>query len=158
GRAGAAAPGVLGVRPGRAPGDRGARATRNGRAGGGPRGGARRGAGAGPPAGPGGAPRGGAVSQDEPERLRRWRLVLGGGDADGVGVALDPRAAALDQALGALYERGQEGGLQDSAPNVARWLGDVRELFPQSVVRVLQQDAIERLGIQRLLAEPELLD
>jgi hypothetical protein len=41
---------------------------------------------------------------------------------------------------------------------VARWLGDVRELFPQGVVRVLQHDAIERLGFRQLLAEPELLD
>jgi Mg-chelatase subunit ChlD len=84
--------------------------------------------------------------------------VLGGGEADGVGAPLDARGAALDRALGALYEGSREGGLGDSAPNVARWLGDVRELFPQGVVRVLQHDAIERLGFRQLLAEPELLD
>ncbi len=84
--------------------------------------------------------------------------MLGGGEADGVGVELDARGAALDEALGALYEGGREGGLGDSAPNVARWLGDVRRLFPQGVVRVLQHDAIERLGFRQLLAEPELLD
>jgi hypothetical protein len=92
------------------------------------------------------------------DRLRRWRLVLGGGEADGIDVPLDARGAALDRALGALYEGSREGGLGDSAPNVARWLGDVRELFPQGVVRVLQHDAIERLGFRQLLAEPELLD
>jgi Mg-chelatase subunit ChlD len=41
---------------------------------------------------------------------------------------------------------------------VARWLGDVREHFPQRVVRVMQQDAIDRLGLDRLLLEPEMLE
>jgi hypothetical protein len=41
---------------------------------------------------------------------------------------------------------------------VARWLGDIRTYFPASVVRVMQQDAIERLRIPSLLLEPEMLD
>ena len=44
------------------------------------------------------------MSDESDDRLRRWRLVLGGGEADGLGVPLDARAAALDRALGALYE------------------------------------------------------
>ena len=44
------------------------------------------------------------------------------------------------------------------APNVARWLGELRGHFPSGVVRVVQQDAIDRLGLHRLLLEPEVLD
>ncbi|MFE0011494.1 VWA domain-containing protein, partial [Streptomyces erythrochromogenes] len=116
-----------------------------------------------------------AVGQDaaDPaggERLRRWRMVLGGGDADGTGHALTGRDAAMDAALGALYGGGGEGGsrrasgparsagLGGSAPNVARWLGDIRTYFPSSVVQVMQRDAIERLGLSTLLLEPEMLE
>jgi Mg-chelatase subunit ChlD len=41
---------------------------------------------------------------------------------------------------------------------VVRWLGEIRELFPVSVVQVMQRDAIDRLGLTRMLLEPELLD
>jgi Mg-chelatase subunit ChlD len=102
------------------------------------------------------------VSTDA-ERLRRWRLILGGDQADGTRVTLDKRDAAIDQALAALYEpradggRKRQGGLGGSAPNVARWLGDIRSFFPSSVVRVMQQDAMDRLGLKQLLLEPEML-
>ncbi|WP_230296488.1 VWA domain-containing protein [Deinococcus sp. 6GRE01] len=104
---------------------------------------------------------------DDTERRRRWRLVLGGGDADGVSdaggtplnlSALDRR---MDSALGGLYDADagpRRGGLGASAPGVARWLADLREFFPADVVRVLQADAIERLDLQQLLFEPEMLD
>ena len=94
-------------------------------------------------------------------RLRRWRLVLGGAD-DGTGVPLSGRDAQLDAALAALYDQRPGGprsaGLDPSAPNVARWLGDIREYFPSSVVSVMQKDAIERLSLHQLLLEPELLE
>ena len=99
------------------------------------------------------------------ERLRRWRLVLGGNTADGTGHPLTGRDAAMDAALGALYggkegaagSRGRSGGLGASAPSVARWLGDIRTYFPSSVVQVMQRDAIDRLGLSALLLEPEML-
>ena len=103
------------------------------------------------------------------ERMRRWRLILGGAD-DGTGTSLDGDDARIDAALGALYDSdadqggssqtgGQRGsGLAASAPRVARWLGDIRTFFPVSVVQVMQKDAIERLGLTRLLLEPEMLD
>ncbi|WP_198679262.1 VWA domain-containing protein [Thermomonospora amylolytica] len=102
------------------------------------------------------------------ERLRRWRMVLGGEDADGTGVGLSGDDARMDAALEALYGQrgrsrsggrgGRRGGLGESAPNVARWLGDIRTYFPSSVVQVMQKDAIERLDLTRLLLEPEMLD
>ncbi|WP_067805957.1 VWA domain-containing protein [Actinomadura formosensis] len=101
------------------------------------------------------------------ERLRRWRLVLGGEGADGTGVTPAGDDARMDGALEKLYGGGREGrprpgrrsaGLGDSAPSVARWLGDIREYFPSSVVQVMQKDAIERLDLTRLLLEPEMLD
>ncbi|HVG00097.1 MAG TPA: VWA domain-containing protein [Chloroflexia bacterium] len=93
----------------------------------------------------------------EDERLRHWRLILGGEDADGTGVALAGADLGIDKALGALYDTERKGGLGGSAPNVARWLGDIRNYFPSSVVRVMQQDALERLDLKRMLMEPEML-
>jgi Mg-chelatase subunit ChlD len=91
------------------------------------------------------------------ERLRRWRLVLGGESADGTGVRLGPTDLRLDAALRALYDPDRSGGLGSSAPSVARWLGDIRAYFPAPVVQVLQRDAIDRLGLHRMLLEPETL-
>jgi Mg-chelatase subunit ChlD len=101
------------------------------------------------------------------ERLRRWRLVLGGPAEESLGKA-QGRDGAMDAALAALYDAGADGedgkrtarsaGLGGSAPKVARWLGDIREYFPSTVVQVMQADAIERLDLTRLLLEPEMLE
>ena len=91
------------------------------------------------------------------ERLRRWRLILGGEQADGIGLSLGGADLAIDGALRALYDSERSGGLGSSAPNVARWLGDIRTYFPSSVVRVMQQDALERLNLRQMLLEPEML-
>ena len=103
------------------------------------------------------------------ERMRRWRLVLGGGAAEGTGCQLGGDDVGIDAALAALYGSGSGGdqgqrsgprsaGLGASAPNVARWLGDIRTYFPSTVVQVMQSDAIERLNLRRLLLEPEMLE
>lgn len=96
---------------------------------------------------------------DTPERLRRWRLAMGGNDdAD-----LSETDNRIDRALTALYastgEPGRrKGGLGASAPRVARWLGDIREFFPSPVVQVIQRDAFERLNLKAMLLEPEFLE
>jgi Mg-chelatase subunit ChlD len=92
------------------------------------------------------------------ERLRRWRLILGANEADGLGIGLTAADLAMDAALGALYDADRKGGLGASSPNVARWLGDIRTYFPSSVVRVMQQDALDRLDLKRMLLEPEMLE
>jgi Mg-chelatase subunit ChlD len=94
------------------------------------------------------------------ERLRRWRMILGGDDADGTGASLSGVDAKRDATLEALYDKQEDrrGGLGGSSPRVARWLGDIRGYFPSSVVQVMQRDAMDRLGLRELLLEPELLD
>lgn len=94
----------------------------------------------------------------EAERLRRWRLVLGGGAAEGTRADLSEHDARLDRAMGALYDSDRKGSLAASAPSVPRWLGDIRDYFPASVVQVMQRDAFERLDLKRMLAEPEMLE
>lgn len=95
------------------------------------------------------------------ERERRWMLALGV-DSDGEGTPLSADDVRLSSALSALYGEGDDekkgrGGLSGSAPRVARWLGDIREFFPASVVQVIQKDAFERKGLRQMLLEPELL-
>ena len=91
------------------------------------------------------------------ERLRRWRLILGGGEADGTGFELGADDLKRDQALERLYDPERQAGLGGSSPAVVRWLGDIRTYFPSSVVSVMQHDALERLSLRRMLLEPELL-
>ncbi|HEY9711354.1 MAG TPA: VWA domain-containing protein [Oculatellaceae cyanobacterium] len=108
------------------------------------------------------------MTQSSEERLRRWRLILGGGEADGIcsggagqggaDFTLSSTDKGMDDALSALYDSERSGGLGSSAPNVARWLGDIRNYFPTSVVRVMQKDALERLNLRQMLLEPEMLE
>lgn len=91
-------------------------------------------------------------------QLKRWRMILGGDEADGTGCGLGDADAAMDRALAALYDADRSAGLGSSQPYVARWLGDIRTYFPRSVVRVMQKDAMERLDLKRLLLEPEILE
>ncbi len=94
----------------------------------------------------------------EEEYLKRWRLILGGNEADGTGITLTPEEQRIDQSLEAVYDSDRRGGLGSSAPKVSRWLGDIREFFPQTVVQIIQRDAIKRLNITSLLTEKEMLE
>lgn len=91
------------------------------------------------------------------ERLRRWRLILGSQKADGTGCKLTGADAKIDKSLDALYDSERSGGLGSSSPKVARWLGDIRSYFPSSVVKVMQQDALDRLNLRQMLLQPEML-
>ncbi|WP_280393926.1 VWA domain-containing protein [Nocardia brasiliensis] len=99
-------------------------------------------------------------------QARRWRLVLGTAAEAGLGGLGSADDVAMDRALSALYNDDEQdrtsgkrsGGLQSSAPRVARWLGDIRNYFPSTVVEVMQRDAVQRLNLTQLLLEPELLE
>lgn len=92
------------------------------------------------------------------ERLRKWRLILGK-KADPTGeMDLPQEMKGMDDALDALYDAERKGGLGSSSPNVNRWLGDIRKYFPTPIVQIMQKDALERLGLQQMLTEPELLE
>ncbi len=99
---------------------------------------------------------------DSLKKERRWRLVLGA-DSD-ESAALSESDRRLSTALTALYggetsdsDKKGRGSLSRSAPKVSKWLGDIREFFPASVVQVVQRDAFERLGLKQMLMEPEFL-
>ncbi|MDB5283266.1 MAG: hypothetical protein JWO06_2341 [Bacteroidota bacterium] len=94
----------------------------------------------------------------ENKDLRKWRLILGGDENDGTNYQLMDLDKKMDASLDALYDSDRKGGLGGSAPNVNRWLGDIREFFPSSVVKVMQQDAIKRLNLTSLLMEKEMLE
>jgi hypothetical protein len=104
----------------------------------------------------------------------RWRLVLGKEaeskltELGGGSSCLSPEEIIMDEALAAIYDNttggvegggsaGGRGGNGPSAPRLAKWLGDVRSLFPEEVVSIIQGDAMERKGWKQLLFEPELL-
>jgi Mg-chelatase subunit ChlD len=102
------------------------------------------------------------------ENLRRWRLILGKaaedelGDTEGV-------YSELDSALSFLYDNtqsggnggggnsGSKGGKGKSNPKISKWLGDIRSLFSEDCVRIIERDAIDRKGLRQLLFEPEML-
>lgn len=110
----------------------------------------------------------------EAERLRRWRLILG----EGIRTPLCQRDHRVDSVLSQLYgqrirrqirfaQSGKErrwkgdkrqGSMGVSMPNVSQWLGDIREYFPETVVQIMQQDAIETIGLRNLLTEPDILE
>lgn len=94
----------------------------------------------------------------EEESLKRWRLILGGNEADGTGATLNAEELRIDRTLEALYDSDRAGGLGSSVPKVSRWLGDIREFFPQTVVQVMQRDAVKRLNLTSLLTEREMLE
>jgi Mg-chelatase subunit ChlD len=91
------------------------------------------------------------------EHIQKWRLILGNKADPENEVALGEQLQAMSNTLDALYDSEKKGGLGASVPNVNRWLGDIRRYFPRPVVQIMQRDALERLGLNRMLLEPELL-
>ncbi len=96
------------------------------------------------------------------DRIKKWRMILGkpsdpenavnlqGGEGD--------MNEGMDDVLDALYDSDRQGGLGKSTPNINRWLGDIRKYFPTPVVQVMQKDALDNLGLDQMLLEPELLE
>ena len=105
---------------------------------------------------------------NEQERTARWRLILGKASEEGLrsagGSPLSEEYSIMDRALSALYDETEDhsgskktAGLGSSYPNLAEWLGDIRDCFPDDAVSVIQSDAIEKKGLSQLMMEPESL-
>lgn len=106
---------------------------------------------------------------EEQEKMSRWRLILGQESEkrlSGMGArTLSSEQSLMDQALAAIYNNTENGGFGSggagkgpSNPQISRWLGDVRTLFDQDLVKVIQADAMNRCGLKQLIFEPELLE
>jgi uncharacterized protein with von Willebrand factor type A (vWA) domain len=105
------------------------------------------------------------VAMTDAELRRRWRLALGR-DAEGEQLPMLSGAdGERDAALDFLYQReyqqrsenSRSGGSEASRLTPARWLAQVRKLFPVSTVEVLQRQAIERYQLTSLLTDPQVL-
>lgn len=116
----------------------------------------------------------------DPSPLKRWRLVLGeaaegalGGCGGSLGAGGDGNVedlAAMDAALAWLYgrdpelaerdvrgDRARQGGSEASRLTVPDWINDIHRLFPQETIERLEQDAVERYGIDEVVTNPEVL-
>jgi Mg-chelatase subunit ChlD len=103
--------------------------------------------------------------------LERWRLVLGRYaeqplSPQGLQGTNGRRDRALDHLYGREYkgrglrgdgERGP-GSLDASQMNLVTWLGEVRELFPQDTVEVIEKHALDRYGLTELVTDPQALE
>ncbi|MEM9193343.1 MAG: VWA domain-containing protein [Myxococcota bacterium] len=96
----------------------------------------------------------------------RWQLVLGEAGSEALGEA-QGEVGAMDAALQWLYGRDAEGeapsderGANDapSIMSVPDWLDQVHTLFPKETLERLEQDAVERYGIDEIVTNPEVLE
>ena len=92
------------------------------------------------------------------DKLEKWRLILGSQSDPKGENQLTGKSEGMDRVLEALYDSNRKGGLGRTSPNVNRWLGDIRKYFPTAVVQLMQKDALERLQLDQMLLEPELLE
>lgn len=92
------------------------------------------------------------------QQLKKWKLILGEKSDPEQQVSLDEVEQGMSDVLDALYDSEKDRGLGASSPNVNRWLGDIRKYFPATSVQLLQKDALDRLGLEEMLMEPELLE
>jgi hypothetical protein len=63
-----------------------------------------------------------------------------------------------DKALDRLYSSDREGGLATNRAISAKWMAEIKSLFPTPMVRVMQKDALEKFGIRKLLSQPDFLE
>ncbi|TCQ99314.1 VWA domain-containing protein [Neorhizobium sp. JUb45] len=108
------------------------------------------------------------------ESLRRWRLVLGRFAEQQLSGACSAddlrRDAALDRIYGESYRRrgirtggpqakakNRKGGTEPPQMTMPEWYGEMRSLFPRSVLEQVEKDALGRFGMTELLNDPKAL-
>jgi len=96
---------------------------------------------------------------NEHELNRRWRLILGPEVQDELSEDDLLRESCLNQLYSHEYNGRQATGGQDSnsLPNPVHWLNEVRKVFPQSTVDILQQHGLDHYGLSELLLDEKLL-
>ena len=104
-----------------------------------------------------------------PDPLTRWRLLLGEAAQPSLG-ALQAEALAADAALEWLYGRdpdrlargernaGRTGSDDPSSLSTPEWINTIHELFPKEVIERLEQDAVERFGIDEVVTNLDVLE
>lgn len=85
----------------------------------------------------------------------RWQFILGSDPS--FDQELDASMQSMADCLDVLYHSDRRGSLHSSQPTVSKWLGDVRKLFPPSAIELIQKDAIDRLGVEKLLGDPAII-
>ncbi|MFZ6658768.1 vWA domain-containing protein [Undibacterium sp. TJN19] len=105
------------------------------------------------------------MSLSIPGQLERWRMMLGEAAENSCG-KLSEQAQAADAALEWLYGRDTEraerdernAGLGPSALSTPDWINHIHTLFPREVIERLEQDAVERFGIDEVVTNLEVLE
>ena len=106
------------------------------------------------------------------EQITRWRLILGNEVEETLAsmnnspnVPMSAEELLMDKALDEIYSSksfveigGQGGGNGRSFPKASQWLGDIQNIFDKDIVKIIQNDAIERCGLKKLLLEPSVLE
>ncbi|MAM08884.1 MAG: VWA containing CoxE family protein [Rhizobiaceae bacterium] len=120
---------------------------------------------------------------DAQHSLRRWRLALGRFSENqlstcmGGGACLSGQDARMDHALDHVYGRAyrqrgltlgldsgrsrgkkRSAGLEPTQMTLPEWLGEMRDIFPQSVREDVQGHALEAFGMTELLEDAQALD
>ncbi len=103
-------------------------------------------------------------------QLERWRLILGK-YANQKLLNQNTLAGAhgrMDSALEYLYGREYSarglrkelgpGSLDATQLTLVTWLAEVRELFPQETIEVIEKHALDRYGLTELLTDPQTLE
>lgn len=111
------------------------------------------------------------------QAIVRWRLVLGQFADKSFDNPLgnDSQQRKMDKLLDYLYNReysgrgirktagdgannSRSGGSEDSSLTVPDWLHQVRELFPNDTVEILQKHALDKYGMTELVNDPEVME
>lgn len=109
------------------------------------------------------------------EQVKRWRLILGEevdnhlkDISEDNSISMSEEDFMMDRALNEIYssknfsEVGDNnfasGGHGKSFPNASKWIGDVQSIFDKDIVKIIQNDAIDRCGLKDLLLQPEILE